>query len=86
MVMKPGDYNQKDFDDLNRSNLDHFKKWWNNLKEVMIISSRDDQVCEECKKANYKVVSIEKITIPPVPGCTNPVCRCYYIGYVKKEE
>ena len=86
MAMKPGDNKQEYYDDINRSNLDHFKKWWENLKTVMIVSARDDQVCEWCKKANHSVISIEKAVIPPVPGCANPVCRCYYIGHVKKEE
>lgn len=85
-VMKPGDYKQKYFDDLNRSNLNHFKKWWDNLKRVMIISARDDEVCEEGKKFNYSVIRIDKAVIPPVPYCTIPVCRCYYIGHIKKEE
>jgi hypothetical protein len=86
MPMIPGDYKQEYYDDLNRSNLNHFKKWFDNLTEVMIISARDDGVCEECKKANHSVVSIDKAVIPPVPVCTNQVCRCYYIGHVKKEE
>lgn len=84
--MKPGDYKQKYFDELNRANLNHFKKWFDNLTEVMIISARDDHVCEWCKKANHSVVGIEKAVIPPVRVCTNPVCRCYYIGHVKKGE
>jgi hypothetical protein len=86
MSMKPDDYKQEDLNDLNRSNLNHFKKWFDNLKEVMIISARDDHVCEECKKFNHSVINIDKAVIPPVPSCKNPVCRCYYIAHVKKEE
>jgi hypothetical protein len=77
MVMKPGDYKQEYFDELNRANLNHFKKWWDNLTEVMIISARDDQVCEWCKKANYSVVSIEKAVIPPVPVF---LCSCQRVS------
>ena len=76
---------KENFNELNKSNLKHMKRW-GNIDKVMVLSFRDEHVCEECKKADTEVVYIDLASIPPVPKCKNEMCRCYYIGHYKEEK
>ena len=68
---------QKYYNALNKAILALIKKngkW----KRVAILSIRDDYICIECDKIYGKVINIDEATIPPVPNCKNPICRCIY--------
>ena len=50
------------------------------FEKVFINSSRDQYVCEECRKYGERVVDLKEATVPPIKSCTNPICRCIYFA------
>lgn len=57
----------------------------NGIKKVMVITARDEKVCEACKKLEGKIMTIEEYETCPLPpkDCTGSIyktkghyCRC----------
>jgi hypothetical protein len=68
---------QKYYNAINKAILAHLKqdgKW----TKVIILSIKDKHVCDACSRNYKKIVRVDEASIPPVAGCTNPICRCIY--------